>query len=465
MHCYLINLPAELHLTIVEELLRDQDTKTHANDQIEKQDELIIVYHDLINWSCTCSYFRDMIAPYIFKAAKLVNDEESGSSLNAVSKSPNNVHVKELHFIGSFPGIGHGGKAAFSDTEGIFPRSVDALLCDLQRFPSLERLSIEFRNQLAVPFWWEDGMNLSGATETQEQALQAETLVGWRAFMFKTYSALIQNKSPHFKHLEIRQLIWKRVSIFSHAVFHDFLGHFEQFTLSIHGREICEGWMSNTIDQYPTLMGKLDEYFFNHLVNVTTLSIKAPKAATLGLRGWNHAPLALNADQMPLLTTLHLEYVFVSPELIHFLAGHRYTLEQLTLRNCYASPGPPGYVVNKGMCWSEFFSSLFSACPTQLRRFDLVASETSLPSGHYLSAEKDGWRHITLRQHPGKILFPYAFLNKKKGRLRFDEEASFEAFSRGEDQRTWDQLMGLVEGNAEKAARSESKDVEWRIQS
>lgn len=151
MRCSLLKLPAELLLKIIEELRRGENVKTNANDDKENdddhkesQDEPIKIYHDLMSWSCTCSYFRNLLAPDIFKAVNLVNDERSGSSLNTVAMSLHNVHVKELHFIGSALGDVHREQTGFSDTEGILPRGVDALICNLRRFPSLERFSIKF---------------------------------------------------------------------------------------------------------------------------------------------------------------------------------------------------------------------------------------------------------------------------------------------------------------------------------
>lgn len=98
------------------------------------------------------------------------------------------------------------------------------------------------------------------------------------------------------------------------------------------------GFSSNKTEAYPVLTGKLDEYFFNHLGKVTTLSIKAPVEGSLGLERESHPPLALLLGQMPLLNTLNLEYIFAFPEQIHFLAGHKDILEKLTLRICYTSP-------------------------------------------------------------------------------------------------------------------------------
>lgn len=118
-------------------------------------------------------------------------------------------------------------------------------------------------------------------------------------------------------------------------------------------------------------MTKLDEYFFNHPAKATSLSIKAPEVEPLDLEGSNYASLILRADQMPLLTTLHFDYVFISQDLIEFLVSHKDTLEELSLHNCYADPIPtsiPDCDDNR-IYWSELFTSLVSTCPAKLRCF------------------------------------------------------------------------------------------------
>ena len=151
MYCLLLALPTELQLKIIQELLRNDDIDAQADNHNKRQDEPIKIHYDRISWSCTCSYFRNLLAPDIFKSARLVNNEKNGSSLNAVAKSPHQVHVKELYFNGY--AIGHPiyiKKPAFLDTEGNFPRSVQALLSDLARFPSPEKLSIKFTTVVTI---------------------------------------------------------------------------------------------------------------------------------------------------------------------------------------------------------------------------------------------------------------------------------------------------------------------------
>lgn len=447
MKCNLLHLPTELQLQVIKELLGDDDQK-------ENEEEPTKVFHDLINWSCTCSFFRGLIAPYIFKTCKLVNQEKSGSSLNAVANGPHNIHVKELYFMGPAFGNANSEQAAPTDTEGIFPRSVDALLCDLQRFPSLEKLSIDFGSSYVGT----RGINLLrlDETETQEQVLKAESSSAWRALMSRTYSALTQNKSPNFKHLDVTWVNWINVSTFSHASFHKFLGHLEQFTLLFPGNSRFE---DNSL-----LSKKLDENFYNRLVNVTALNIKGPLAIPTG--AYSH--VTPNADRMPLLTTLHLDCIFASLELSDFLVGHKDTLEELTLRkNCYASIQPfEGYLPG-GIHWSELFTSLFSAQPAHLRRFELVGNTTRAPSEEDISEEeKKGDQEIQsiLQQDPRRIFFSYAAIDSL-GLLRYNKKDSLKEFWKGEDQKSWDQLMGLVKGNASEAAKSKRKAVEWKVRS
>ena len=177
--------------------------------------------------------------------------------------------------------------------------------------------------------------------ERNPTVLEAKASVAWRALMSRTYNTLTKYKSPHFKHLDIRQLICKMVSTFSHAAFHGFLSHFEQFLLSIHGEKGAGRNISTTTKEYRTLMEKLDDLFFNHLSNLTTLS--------------NY---------------------FAAPELF----------------------------VNNRVPWSELFTSFFSACAAQLCCFELVGSETPSPSEEQSVVEGNQVVRTTEKPFIGNVL-------------------------------------------------------------
>lgn len=218
-----------------------------------------------MNWSSTSSYFRNLLAPYIFKTVKLINNDKSATSLDALANGTRNALVKELYFIS--PALGdahsHSKESAFLYTNGILSRTAEALLYDLQRFPSLERLSVRFgydsRGLIGVPHVFGEA----------EKTFQAEASAAWRTLMSNTYSALAKSKSPHFKHLEIKQLIWNKVSTVA-----SLLGYLDKFTFSIHYKDDDAGWRSNKIEGYPALMERLDEYSLNH-----------PEERPLGLEG------------------------------------------------------------------------------------------------------------------------------------------------------------------------------------
>lgn len=465
----LSSLPTELHLLIIKTLRRDEEVaadpkngKKTGDERKEIQDEPVQIQHDLINWSSTCSYFRALLAPDIFEAIRLVNDEYSGSSLDALARSPHNVQVKALHFIGSALGDAHCEEAAFSNVDAILPRSVSAVLGNLQQFPHLERLSIRFDYNFQIKGEWNDAgvMDLDAEPETPKQVLEAEASTAWRALMSRTYAAVTRNKSHRIKHFEIRQLVWKNVSTFRHASFHDFLGHCEHFTLSIHGEEAIDHVGANMTKEYPALMGKLDKCFFDHLAHVTTLSIKAPKEGPLGLRGEGgkngNTTLALKAGQMPRLTTLHLDYIMVSPELIDFLIYHKDTLEELRMWNCFAFLQPS---TSNGIKWSRLFTALVSAAPTQLRRVELAVDGFMI----YFTNEQTDQVRTTLQQNPGNTLFPYVIVCEPYGVLCYDEYGSINELLKGNDQRRWNRLMRLVERNAKKAVKSGSKGKDLQV--
>ena len=259
----------------------------------------------------------------------------------------------------------------------------------------------------------------------------AKKPVAWRALMSRTYSVVPKNKSPNFKHLEIKQLIWKKVSTLSQAAFHEFFCHFEQFSLSIYGDDIGRGYVSNGIRDYSLVMGELDRYFFNHLAYVITLSIKAPKTGPLGLQGKTYVPFTLRANQMPLLTSLHLDYIFVSQELIDFLVGHKDTLENVSLRNCYASTtarAASAASMQNQIYWSELIIFLFSADPPRLRRFELLGSEMRSPSIEQLNEEGSEKVRTILWQDPGRMMFPYAFLAPHNGNIYHSQADNLRKF-------------------------------------
>lgn len=189
--------------------------------------------------SCTCSYFRILLAPDIFRTVKLFNDGEGNSSLNTVARSQHNIHVKELHLIGFDLGYPLSEKAEFSDNEETIPRYVENLVRELQRFPNLEKLSLKLDYELGSFDKWIGYTTGHVNAETPEEGLEVEDSSAYRSLMPKTYSTLVQYKLPHLKLFEIRRPLRRNFPTFNHTKKLNRLG---QFTLSFYGRHSLAGW-------------------------------------------------------------------------------------------------------------------------------------------------------------------------------------------------------------------------------
>ena len=217
------------------------------------------------------------------------------------------------------------------------------------------------------------------ALDYLEIALEAEGSEAWRALMSRTYYAVMQNQSPHVKHLEVRQLVWKRVSTLYDPDFHYFLSQLEQFTFSI--RDDCKEYTYD--DWLSELPIRWDKYFFNHLANVKALSVILPDEGPYGLNSMcYHGGFYSKYPQinlMPVLTTLHLVGVEVNHPLADILDGHDNPVKTVTLRSCYA--------VSKGyqhMSWFKFFDHLCRHLPKQLRHFRLAYSDCRMRAYPYM---------------------------------------------------------------------------------
>lgn len=195
------------------------------------------------------------------------------------------------------------------------------------------------------------------------------------------------------------------------------------------------------------MAARLDEFFFDHLASVTCLNIKAPEEGPLGLEGMSHARLALKKNQMPLLKVFQLEYVFICPELVDFLTSHAKTLEYISLQHCY---GGTEASARNGICWNDLFDPLHDSNPENLRHFEISGDAPSLYDedtvpGMKVPVPKEVQQALRiLEADPRKRLFPYASLDDKYGYLSGAEEAVLASFQRGEDQASYDKLMGRI---------------------
>lgn len=214
----------------------------------------------------------------------------------------------------------------------------------------------------------------------------------------------------------------------------------------------------------------LDVSFFNNLVSVTKFVLKATPEGPLGLVGSPHrVPLKLKKEQMPNVKTVCLEYIFICPELIDFLAGHQKTLESLSLHRCSASRKS---MARNGIPWKDLFDCLYSSGFNKFRhlevRFDRAPyRDQSWDLGGFRDDE-DGRedkrnmeaakqvRHL-YRQNQHRITFPYTWLSTRTGLCLEDSVENLRAFERGQDQASYDKLMHKLKTNANNYGSSQGK--------
>ena len=404
---------------------------------------------DLRSWSLTCSFFQSLFVPLLYRRVKLQNTLKVGSSIKAISDGPNRAYLKEMHFVGTAPSNANGSET--DEAPKPFQDVVYDVLSNLSRFPNLESVHIVF------PFGfdneeWEDDFYMFDEEESEEQIAEAERDEAWRGIMAKTFQALAQNKKPCCKKFEIKQLVAREVSTFNDKAFHAFLGRIEQFKLSIRGADNGAGWEINTLEGFLAFISRLDRFFFNHLRSVTDLTIVADVSGPIGLEGMNHARLALDEAQMPLLKTIYLENVFICPELVGFLAARTATLESISLNECYASIGG---LAENGIQWSEFLTALYDAKSKKLCHLSITPSDVPLSMDEKyksFNSKKAASEEVikarkSLKENTHLRLFAYASVDDKYGTLFADEDENLASFQDGEDQRAYDRLMEVVNEN------------------
>ena len=287
-----------------------------------------------------------------------------------------------------------------------------------------------------------------------------EAARAFKALVTTTYETLWRNKIPQLKVVEIRKFVWTSTEPYESQNFHDFLSHVKHFSLSVRGGDNGAGWCVSTCDGYLESVARFDELFFDHLASATNMTLQASNQGPIGLEGMRHARLALKAQQMPLLKSLRLEFIFICQELADFIASHADTLERLTLQDCNSSVN--GLQENEPFYWSHFFDALHGAHLKQLSHLEIRPYNAPLTFDEAMDRNYN--RVPTERAEPENVqqirrvvstdkkrrVFGYARLDDKYGACDEDDEENQDAFERGEDQVAYDKLMAHVNANAAK---------------
>lgn len=408
-------------------------------------------FGDKVRLSATCKEYRLHLAPDLFATIRFTNEEDIAQSALAAVKA-HGKHTTRIEFTPSASG----------DEEFASPALVPAASEVLRgrRTPHARAAQIHFDFDFDGHDGWDDAHSRSiYVFEDEEDGADIEAREQkhyWRALMRETWEALSAN--PHVADLGVQQLVPKSTSAFLTEAFADFLGRLESAALTIWGTDNGVGWKSNTVSGYVEWLGDdLGGAFFRHMTHLKHLAIHASRCGPLGCEGVRHIPLALEPGDLPALESLTLANCYVGLELVAFVREHAAVLQRLDLDDC-VSPGADSYTTVHPTSWAEFFDRLYEARPSALAA--LAAGGADAPLFEAWDGDADGAeaaeaREVRrrLREEPGRKLFAYCYQDSKYGMCLSLRDENREAFLRGDDQRAYDRLMGLVGQNAARARR------------
>jgi hypothetical protein len=248
-------------------------------------------HHAIHDWSSTCSFYRALLAPYVFETVSLRNDEESTTTVLRIARGPYREHVKNLFFAGFASGfvsefecdylhglVGYGFLKS-QTIHDVFSQILYKILSGLQQFPRLDSMSIRFAVDV---FHWMDFVRDRGSRRlltSMEEVMAAEASEVGRSLMKKTYKSLSKNIDHRITALELRDLQCVEVSAFHSQAFHRFLNSIQKFRLWF-GFE--SAWHVLGYKNHLKFLSRLGIFFFDHLHNVLELHLKAREVGPIG---------------------------------------------------------------------------------------------------------------------------------------------------------------------------------------
>lgn len=161
-----------------------------------------------------------------------------------------------------------------------------------------------------------------------------------------------------------------------------------------------------------------------------------------------------------MLKTLHLEYMFIGPELRDFLVAKASTLQEVHLRSCLAEIEDG--MADDGLHWHELFDAISSAKPQKLRDFR-ISEERPAPLAKdkndcdKYNSKVEAEDKDTVNQQikearetvegSGKRVWPHVRVDDKYGMLFEDLEENFVSFREGRDQEAYERMLDIISRN------------------
>ncbi|RJE25922.1 hypothetical protein PHISCL_01764 [Aspergillus sclerotialis] len=407
---------------------------------------------NLINLSSTCTWLRGLIVPRIFATVELNNTAKSARSIIAIRQGKFSKCVKSLRYL------------AVCDPDqqdlplsDVYPPEVDDVLANMACFDNLQKLVVEF------PFDYDTDLFIDYFQDSEfdkdpEAAAMAESENAFRGLMAASFRAIISNYTrypssvPFPRSVEINDLNIIMVSTFSTDAFQYFLSQLKTFKLSLIEYDNGAGWQLNTNSIFASFADCLGSLFFNHLASVEEFSLDPRKSGFLGNAGQAYCcNISLRASTMPKLRKLTLSNIFICLELQDFLLRHMESLKSIILRDCFATVENE-WVFGERIRWQDLFNALVQGPFTQLTSFEFVRKESQrellYQNDEHVDPDLVEQIETRLSKIPHAKVFPYGYVDDKYGFGFVHTEANQAAFIRGEDHRSYLDLMAMVHSNA-----------------
>jgi hypothetical protein len=435
----LSSLAAELQLNIVKQLDPISDSFIPGPS------------NDLLSLSRVCKALRNLVLPFLFRNVTLLNEERSASSVLTILRSPYKEHARHLRYVGNMAmPDGIHDEDIHDPLPEHFPQAAQQVLSSLADLPNLERVTVQF---IGAKTGEEDEQNnnyafdLQEEYETDEEVLESEKTIAFRALMERSYRALSQNPPCTIKTLELKGVIAKKCSAWQLPEFQAVLQNLSAFAISLRGGDNGAGWQINKADSYLDFVAELHTHFFRYLSSVKHFRFAATNDGPPGMEdGISCTALPLHREHMPQLQSLELEYTFISADLAAFITAHSSTLETVRLNHCYSGWGNEAVI-----CWGDFFGTIAAQRMSALKAFEVGASDLEKLE---ISEDKSDYYHNTattskeLREKfSGRRMYDYKTLDDKYGMVFDSEETAWERFEQGGDHAGWEQLRRLIEKN------------------
>ncbi|KAF2171379.1 hypothetical protein M409DRAFT_18495 [Zasmidium cellare ATCC 36951] len=429
---------------------------------------------DCASLSAANSSFRRFLASTVYRGLRATSLPEHAEILEQiVTKHARHIHT--LHFELYLNESEESGDNTYTVS------STAPIVWDLlsrRALPNVSTLTITFFPQpdnYDGGGWCDEGLGggiyINDSEESIDEVPEAEANFPWRALYSKALES-IANGPKTLHRLEVLNLPPKTTSAQQTPEWQAMLGGLEEFELSLWGGDNGVGWHSNTLPGYLDSIENLRDSFFRHLMKATTVKLVAHPDNPIGCEGMRQVFIPIQPKDLPNVQHLTLHDCFVDHALTANLAKKPGQLKSFHLNNCYSAGNDENFgTAHTVLTWSEFFSTLRQTQPnlsdfilkdkrtpplTHDEQFYRAGEEGPVVPYEPPDQEPENVKAVRkgLQEHPSRRLFTYTTLDDKYGMVFAYEEVNIEAFMLGEDQKEFDLLVEMVEGN-----RREGRDA------